>query len=237
MVPKVTCDLPLCPVPFDLQWKHISDLPLADPSFGQPGCIDMLLGADTFIDVLCHGQQNGPPGSPTVFEAVFGWVLCGSTGSTTSSAQANLYITKFHTSFASGDDILRRFWEIEESPTQNSSLSMEERMVVRHLESNHSSTEKGRFVVPLPKDQSTKPIGESRSQAVRRFLSLERSLKARDCFKEFNDVMQEYLDLGHAEMIPVTDLETPPDKVFYLPMHAVYKASSTTTKVRVVFDA
>ena len=49
--------------------------------------------------------------------------------------------------------------------------------------------------------------------------------------------MQEYLDLGHAEMVPIAAIERPPDNVFYLPMHAVYKASSTTTKVRAVFDA
>ena len=34
VVPKVTCDLTICPVPFNLQWKHVSDLSLADPSFG-----------------------------------------------------------------------------------------------------------------------------------------------------------------------------------------------------------
>ena len=36
----------MCPVPFDLSWKHISDLPLADPSFGAPGRIDILLDVD-----------------------------------------------------------------------------------------------------------------------------------------------------------------------------------------------
>ena len=237
VVLKVTCDLPLCPIPFDLQWKHISDLPLADPGFGQPGRIDILLGVDVFVDILRHGRRTGPPGSPTAFETEFGWVLCGSAGSATSSAQANLHITTFHTSIASGDDILRRFWEIEESPTAHSSLSMEERTVVRHFESSHSRTKEGRFVVPLPKDPRAKPIGESRSQAVRRLLSLERSLNTRGCFKEFDDVMQEYLDLGHAEVVPIMEMEKPLDSVFYLPMHAVYKASSTTTKVRAVFDA
>ena len=61
VVPKVTCDLPLCPVPFDLQWKHISDLPLADPGFAQPGRIDMLLGADIFVGglvILEHPQPS-----------------------------------------------------------------------------------------------------------------------------------------------------------------------------------
>ena len=49
--------------------------------------------------------------------------------------------------------------------------------------------------------------------------------------------MQEYFDMGHAELVPVVDLEKSPQQVFYLPMHAVRKDSSTTTKIRVVFDA
>ena len=44
VVPRVTCDLPLHPIPFDLKWTHLNDLPLADPDFGRPGRVDMLLG-------------------------------------------------------------------------------------------------------------------------------------------------------------------------------------------------
>ena len=110
-------------------------------------------------------------------------------------------------------------------------------MVVRHLESNHTRSSQGQFVVPLPKNPSAKPLGESRFQAVRRFLSIERSLNKKDRFQEFDGVMQEYLDLKHAEEVPTPDLEKPPELSFYLPMHAVYKASSTTTKIRAVFDA
>lgn len=186
----MTCDLPLCPVPFDLHLRHISDLLLANPGFGQPGRIDILLGVDIFVDILRHGWQTGPPRSPTAFETGFGWVLCGSAGSTTSSVQTNLHIATFQTLVTSGDDILRRFWEIEESPTDHSSLSMEERTVVRHFESNHSHTEEGRFIVPLIKKPGAKRIGKSGAQAVRRFLSLERSLTTRGCFKEFREVMQ-----------------------------------------------
>ena len=66
---------------------------------------------------------------------------------------------------------------------------------------------------------------------MRRFLSLERSLHAKDQFDEFGSIMQEYLDLGHAEQVPHSDLEGPQHQVFYLPMHAVRKDSSTTTKI------
>ena len=46
--------------------------------------------------------------------------------------------------------------------------------------------------------------------------------------------MNEYFEKGHAELVPLDDLEKSSQDVFYLPMHAVKKESSTTTKVRAV---
>ena len=82
-----------------------------------------------------------------------------------------------------------------------------------------------------------KPLGESRSQAVRRFLSLEKSLKHSHQTEAFRASMEEYFDCGHAEMVPLSDLDKPTNEVFYLPMHIVHKESSSTTKIRIVFDA
>ena len=78
-MPRVTCDLPLQPVHNSSKWNHISDLSLADPDFGTPGRIDLLLGADIYADILLHGWQCGPPGTPTALETRFGWVLTGKT--------------------------------------------------------------------------------------------------------------------------------------------------------------
>ena len=55
VVPKVTCELPHHHILFDSQWSHLSDLELADPEFGTPGQIDVLLGVDVFTQVLLHG--------------------------------------------------------------------------------------------------------------------------------------------------------------------------------------
>ena len=49
--------------------------------------------------------------------------------------------------------------------------------------------------------------------------------------------MDEYFQMEHAEQVPEADLEKSQQDVFYLPMHAVRKESSTTTKIRAVFDA
>ena len=49
--------------------------------------------------------------------------------------------------------------------------------------------------------------------------------------------MNEYFEKGHAGRVPLYDLEKSSQEVFYLPMHAVKKESSMTTKIRAVFDA
>ncbi|KAL5469510.1 hypothetical protein EMCRGX_G030772 [Ephydatia muelleri] len=232
VVPKVTCDLPTYHVRFDSSWKHLTNLVLADPNFRQPGKIDLLLGADLFADVLCQGRRSGPAGSPVAFETEFGWVLSGRTESIASTGE----VAALHTIVGFKDDILRKFWEIEEGPTSNAAFSLEERSVLSHFKDNHFRTEEG-FMVSLPKRLDAKQIGESRTQAVRRFCSLERSLNAKGLFQDFSSVMTEYMDLGHAELVPLEEMEKPTSQVFYLPMHVVYKNSSTTTKIRAVFDA
>ena len=49
--------------------------------------------------------------------------------------------------------------------------------------------------------------------------------------------MEEYFENNHAEPVPAEDLKKPASEVFYLPMQVVFKESSSTTKVRAVFDA
>ena len=154
----------------------MSDIPLADPDFGRPGRIDILLGVDVFVETLLHGRQIGSPDSPIAFETEFGWVLAGWLDSCT----PDHHIVSHHVSFIAGDDLLRRFWEIEENPKNKVALSPEERSVVQYFKDNHYRTETGRFVVPLPRKPHAKPLGESRSQAVRRFLALKCSLRSKN---------------------------------------------------------
>ena len=237
IVPRVTCKLPVHSVPLDMSWSHLEGLQLADPDFGHPGTVDVLLGVDVFVGALLHGRRTGSPGSPTALETEFGWVLAGSADPRFPATEFTAHHVSHHVSLLSGDDLLRKFWEMEEPPPEGPLLSAKERAVVHHFEANHSRTAEGRFIVPLPKKADTPGLGVSRSQSVRRFLNTERSLNSRKQFVEFATVMQEYFTLGHAEKVPIVDLQKPPQQVFYMPMHAVRKASSTTTKVRIVFDA
>ena len=115
-------------------------------------------------------------------------------------------------------------------------MSLDEQSVMTHFQRTHCWDETGRFIVPLPKKTVVMPLGESRSLAVRRFLWLECSLQSKDQFQGLSDVIEENFEMGHAEFVPEADLNKPCKDVFYLLMHAVVE-SSTTTKVRAVFDA
>ena len=147
IVPRVTSDLPLVPIPHDQNWQHLSALPLADPQYGQPGRIDILLGIDIYIQVMRHGRREGPPGSPSAFETELGWVLAGNVA----NAQESLaHVASHQVTIQSGDDLLRKFWEIEKSPATMTPMSPEERLAVHYFDTQHYLSEDGRFVVPHP---------------------------------------------------------------------------------------
>lgn len=235
ILPKVTCDLPINPVQMDQAWHHLSRLRLADPDFGVPGKIDILLGIDVFTSVLCQGWRSGPIGSPSAFETSLGWVIAGPIDPSNTVPAFN--VVAYHSTVLSTDELLQRFWETEQSNCEQQPLSPEEKTVLDHFHHQHQRDSSGRFIVPLPKKPNAKPLGESQSSAVRRFMSLERSLRAKGQFQQFTNVIEEYFDLNHAEPVPAKDLEIPREHCFYLAVHVVAKESSTTTKIRAVFDA
>ena len=90
--------------------------------------------------------------------------------------------------------------------------------------------------MPLPIKSDVTPLGELITSTVKRFETLECSLRAKSQLEQFLGVVHEYFYLGHVEPIPQADLKKALQEVFYLPMHAMRKESSTTIKLRVVFD-
>ena len=106
----VPCDLPVSPIPYDPSWEHLSGIDLADPMFGVPGRIDLLLGVDVFVSVLLPNRRAGLPGTHVALETEFGWVLCGNSESSSHSPtkQVPRNVTSFCASLSSNDDMLRK---------------------------------------------------------------------------------------------------------------------------------
>jgi len=88
----------------------------------------------------------------------------------------------------------------------------------------------GRYVVKMPfKKEQT--LGESKDQAMTRFLNLEKKrIKNQNLKEQYCKFMTENMSLGHM-------VEANSEGKYYLPHQAVIRDASLTTKLRVVFDA
>ena len=162
--------------------------------FHMPGIVDLLLGVVVFSSVLKAGQHSGPPGTPTAVEISYGWTLAGIVREAHASATTILQqVTVLHSMVLSTDDLLRQFWEIEETCLRQVTLLPEDKTGLTHFHDYHHCDPNVRFVVPLPMKAGAKLLGKSRSQAVHHFLKLERSLHNREQFKAIDDLITEYL--------------------------------------------
>lgn len=57
------------------------------------------------------------------------------------------------------DDLLRKFWEVEEAHLKPNPLSPEEMDVMSHFHRNYRQDGTGRFMVPLPKRPGAQLLG------------------------------------------------------------------------------
>lgn len=226
---RITSELPAMPTT-TLCWPHIVGIPLADSTFGNPGRIDLLLGADVYHSLLLEGVRKGPSG-PVAQNTIFGWVLTGQT--VVRLVEPMSIVGSMHVCL---DAQLRKFWEIEEVD-QERTPSMEDVACERHFRETVRREVDGRYTLQLPFKETTKTLGESRSLAVRRLLQIERRYATKpELFEQYVAFMDEYLSLGHMELIEPEANGTALSAV-YLAHHSIHKLSSTSTKLRVVFDA
>ncbi|XP_076301576.1 uncharacterized protein LOC143219529 [Lasioglossum baleicum] len=203
-----------------------TNLRLADPEFHRPGKIDMLLGTGPTLSCLSIGQINLSNRNNVdliLQKTQFGWIIGGDLLSASRSSR------KTFTQNVQFD--LGKFWEIEEGTIERV-RSIEDQACENHFAATVTRDDSGRYMVALPFNEKQTQLGESRSRALNRFLALERKLERDPEFKKkYTEVIDEYRVLGH--MKQVTTIQTPG---FYLPHHAVFKPTSSTTKIRIVFD-
>ncbi|XP_062541979.1 uncharacterized protein LOC134209977 [Armigeres subalbatus] len=237
---KVISELPSANLPV-AHWKIPKDIQLADPNFNSSNQVDLLIGAEHFYRFLFEREIKRiklGPGLPMLINSVFGWIVSGKV-SETSTKTVSCCVA------ATSDDLveqLKKFWEVE-SVEEKPLWSREEQDCERHFVKTFSRTEDGRYVVRLPKHVNFEQmLGNSREMALSRFRKQESQLERKpDMRLQYNAFMQEYLDLEHMKEIneDVIQKEVSSEstkKEYYLPHHAVLKESSTTTKVRIVFD-
>ncbi|XP_040151923.1 uncharacterized protein LOC120893847 [Anopheles arabiensis] len=218
--------------PTDVSSWKMPDVALADSTFNSPGQIDIVIGGDTFWELHTGRKCSIGRGKPWLVETHFGWVVTGNTHH--SSVGPRLcHLSAYDTPL---EETMQRFWE-SETIAEDPVLSVEENACEKHFAATTVRNSSGRYVVSVPFNSNPNIVlGESKEIADRRLRSIERRLNTNAKMKEeYVKFMKEYEHLGHMKRLtsPANDSV----EHYYLPHHAVVKESSTTTKVRVVFDA
>lgn len=219
------------------EWPHLNGLQLADPTYQEPGPIDLLLGTIPHADVLLDGLHKGNRGDPIAQRTELGWLVSGPMR-VSKELNANCNHVTLSKHIGDTDDSglcqqLKQFWEIEEVMPRRL-LTSEESMAEEIFAQSICRSDDGKFIVDLPfKQGSQDTLGESRASAERRYKSLQRRFDRDPQLKHSYDaVFEEYLQFKHMELVK----DNPQQQVF-IPHHPVIKETSTTTKVRNVFDA
>jgi len=115
------------------------------------------------------------------------------------------------------------------SPEDQSALDQFSASISRPLES--------RYMVKLPRKELPTPLGQSRSQAVKRFKQNKITLLHRGRWHDFKKAEDDYYTMKYAERVPPKDLDKPCYQAYYMPMHGVAKECSTSTKLRIMLEA
>lgn len=132
---------------------------------------------------------------------------------------------------------LTRFWELDTLDSPHSNMSVEEIACEQNFAANTFRNDEGRFVVSMPLKREMNVLGDSLKLAKIRFLSLERKFSRDPIFKEkYINFMREYESLGHMTENKRFSSEGNSTINYYFPHHGVIRESSTTTKLRTVFD-
>nr|XP_049464106.1 uncharacterized protein LOC120961248 [Anopheles coluzzii] len=233
-VDRVIADLPAHEVS-TRGWNIPSEFVLADPQFDKSAPIDLILGARHYASFFTSVKSHElAPNLLTMLNSVFGWVMIGPTSPQNPASPTDCTAASTIVCMASLEESLERFWKLEELSV-NDSYSPDERRCETLYKETTQRDESGRYIVRLPKQTDfTEKLGLSKTTALRRFELLERRLERNPQLKEdYHAFMKEYLELGHMSLM---NKDSGDERAYYLPHHPVFKASSTTTKVRVVFD-
>ncbi|XP_062709928.1 uncharacterized protein LOC134288608 [Aedes albopictus] len=231
VLPRLTVSLPTASCSIS-GWNLPEAAFLADPRFHEPGPVDIIIGAEYYMDLLRSERHKATEDGPTLQNTEFGWIVSGKIPDHPVGGSPSL---TFVCSTNDLQDQLTKFWDLE-TCRSHSTQSLEESACEAYFNRTTVRDEAGRFIVTLPKKESViSRLGYSETTAIKRLMGMERRFAANPELKAmYAEFIREYLELGHMKEV---EGDAEDVRRYFLPHHAVLKPDSTTTKLRVVFDA
>lgn len=254
LLPNLTCKLPQYKIMVN-RLDIPKDIILADSTFFEPSEIDIIIGLDIYYDIIMNNIVKLGKNLPVLQESHFGWIIagvlpkkftvshfCQTNNFSNTSVEDNSSYCSF-LSTAKVDKFLQNFWHVEdvpEHPLEKVYLSEDEKLSEQIFSSTTKILTNGRFQVNIPVKSISEvdKLGDSFTACKKRLNTLEnRFRKDNNLFQEYSKFIDEYVDLGHAQYIPLSLKNYKLQNKYFIPHLCVIRESSVSTKLRVVYDA
>ncbi|UYV75531.1 hypothetical protein LAZ67_13000529 [Cordylochernes scorpioides] len=170
VVGRVTADLPN----FQIQsadFPHLENLLLADPEFYVTKPIDLILGADTFVEIIL-GQKTDLKHHPIALNTKLGWLVSGRIHS---NIKSNTSVINHCTTEL--DSSIRKFWELEDVPISKAQLGIKNAPSPSLQESIQNSPSLKEFTQNSPSLQESIQNSPSLKEFTQNFPSLPGSIQ------------------------------------------------------------
>ena len=192
--------------------------------------IDVLVGMDCYWRLMTGTTKFLTP-DLAAQKSKLGWVVSGNVPASAADPQATKSQPQVSL-FCQGMTPEANFWSLDAIGISEKEMEPEENLV---LDIEKSSE---RYVVGLPwKYEYKQALMDNKSMAIKRLSALSARLERDEDLKtSYDAVFREMLAQDIIEDVPDEPLNAG-SAVYYMPHHPVVKKSSTTTKVRPVFDA
>ncbi|XP_064486179.1 uncharacterized protein LOC135398725 [Ornithodoros turicata] len=248
-IPIVCKDMATIPVN-DAFVKQLNErgMNLADrvmfPNGGTANGISVLIGSDQLWKLVKTDVQHNPQNNAMVaINTTFGWTLQGPTMTKSSlSSQSNSLVCVLRTAVEIEDDTsveLRRFWDLEHIGITEDGKQDKGHKELLDSFGKSIKFEDGRYHVNLPfEEESSGYLHDNKAVAYNRLHGLMKKLHRNpDLLERYDNAIRTYLEDGHAEKVPPSGQQQNTGQVYYMPHRPVLRESSSTTKLRFVFDA
>ena len=236
------------------QASRFHGLELADPVPRESGTVDVLLGGRYYFSLMQGSvvQPDVPETGPFAIETMFGWVLAGPCPKNELSRSNLLTSNCLLVSITDNtmksdldhwqllDRKLERFW------TQESVGLIDKEQVytsddIDALRQYNSSVEFDgvKYCVSLPFKPGFVNLQHNYPEAFSRLMSTEKVLR-KDPIKllEYDEAIMDYETNGFSRKLRSDEFETIRQlSHYFVPHHPVFRESSSSTKLRIVFDA
>ena len=219
-------------------WAHLKDVNFPEEFPRERKPIDVLIGLDFYYSFVTRDIVKADPSEPVAICTIFGWVLCGPTGSP--SEESTLSMNVHIATNEQLNQTLRLFWNLESIGIKSDEkpvLNKTEETVLNNFKETLDFKD-GHYEVSIPWKENPMTLKNNYIQAERRLYSLEkRVLESQSKAKIYQDAINQYIEDGIAEEVPANEV-IPVDgrTVFYPPHHAIIWEDPQKAKARILLE-